>query len=84
MDYWTRCGFLRPVQRCSNRAGNGTGFGRQWSEYELAIALQMGMLVRAGLSPELAHRVARTGKAGIVLAVAATEAARVEKVSVRA
>jgi len=51
--------------------GNGIGDARQWPEYELAIALQMGMLVRRGLTVELAHFVSRKGRTGPVLAALA-------------
>jgi hypothetical protein len=62
LDWWTRCGYLRPVQRMTNRMGNGTGYQRQWPECELAIAAAMGRLVRLGLTPEAAHKVARAGR----------------------
>lgn len=62
LDYWTRCGYLRPVQRCENRVGNGTGYAREWPEYELSIAAAMGRLVRLGLTPARAAKVARAGR----------------------
>jgi MerR HTH family regulatory protein len=62
LDYWTRQGYLRPVQPHSNIRSGGTGYARQWPESELAIAASMGRLIRLGLTAEAAHRVARAGR----------------------
>jgi hypothetical protein len=54
IDHWARRGFLRPEQPVP-----GSGFVREWPETELRVAEAMGRLVRAGLPPALAERVAR-------------------------
>jgi DNA-binding transcriptional MerR regulator len=55
-DYWVRTGLLRP--EC---ASNGSGSRRRWTADEIEVARTMGRLVRAGLPPETAHEVARSG-----------------------
>ena len=61
LDYWTRCGYLRPGQR-ANMRGDGIGYAREWSESELTVAAAMGRLIRLGLLPHVAARVARAGR----------------------
>jgi len=54
LDYWTRQGWLRPLQEYA-----GPGFPRSWPENERAIALLMGRLVDAGVTPATAALAAR-------------------------
>lgn len=62
LDFWARQGYLRPV-----RSSEGTGHWRDWPEQEQAVARDMGLLTRAGLSAGLAHRIAREGRTEAVL-----------------
>jgi hypothetical protein len=55
VDYWTRVGYLKPVQP----GPGGTGVPRRWPVSECRIALLMGRLVAAGFTHEAAHKVAR-------------------------
>jgi len=64
VDYWTRCGWLRP-----EREPVGSGHQREWSAAELRVAADMGRLVRLGIRPEVAGRAARAGRAGQVLSL---------------
>lgn len=54
LDYWVRRGYLRPED-----ALPGSGHSRAWSAHEIAVAREMKRLCDAGLSAELAARVAR-------------------------
>lgn len=56
LDYWVRRGYLRP-----GNADLGPGFRRTWDDDERRVATLMARLVRAGVSVEAAHRVARAG-----------------------
>lgn len=56
LDYWTRQGYLRPVN-----PDPGSGVQRRWPEEELVVARLMRRLIAAGLKVEAAHRVARAG-----------------------
>ena len=53
LDHWVRQGYLRPEGK------TGTGNRRSWSTRERRVALIMSRLVAAGLTPQLAVRVAR-------------------------
>lgn len=55
IDYWVRRGWLRPI----GAAAPGSGVPRVFPPEELAVADRMARLVRAGLTPEAAHRAAR-------------------------
>ena len=68
LDYWTRKGWLRPYH------DGGSGRDRQWPATELQVAREMGLLVKAGLLPAAAHRVARAGQASAVLALISPDA----------
>jgi DNA-binding transcriptional MerR regulator len=72
LDYWTRRGYITP-----ENSRYHSGIEREWSRAELGVALRMGRLITAGLSAEVAARVAREGcgrleiAPGIVIEVAA-------------
>lgn len=55
LDYWVRQGYLHPV------GGVGTGNSRDFGGDEIRVAKVMARLVSAGVSPEAAHRAARSG-----------------------
>ena len=55
LDDWARRGLLRP----DNPSPGRSGWKREWSEPELAVAAMMGRLVAGGLTVDAAHRVAR-------------------------
>ena len=55
LDHWVRLGLLRPLHL------GGSGNPREWTRAELDVAKAMGRLVAAGLRPEAASRVARSG-----------------------
>lgn len=57
VDYWTRLGYLHAI-----RPDVGSGKLRLWPESEVRVAARMGRLVRAGVSPADAERVARGGE----------------------
>lgn len=63
LDFWVRRGYLKP-----HNATPGSGYSRQWTPDEAAVATMMGRLVIAGFSPELAHRVARARRDRMELA----------------
>jgi len=65
LNYWATNGWLRPV------GGNGTGHQREWPASELAVARDMGELTRAGMTPELAHAIARASMTRSFLALIA-------------
>lgn len=54
IDHWCRAGYLRPT---NPDAGSGTA--RTFPPIELAVAARMVRLIRAGLTPAAAARVAR-------------------------
>jgi DNA-binding transcriptional MerR regulator len=54
LDYWSRSGYLRPVQ-----AKPGSGTDRAWPEAEIRVANMMARLLTAGLELAVAARVAR-------------------------
>jgi DNA-binding transcriptional MerR regulator len=54
LDWWTRLGLLRPLHV------GGSGVNREWTRAELEVARLMGHLVRAGATPALAERLARS------------------------
>jgi hypothetical protein len=55
LDVWTRAGLLNP----SNGNEPGTGRPRFYPTTELTVACLMAQLLRAGLNPRVAHRIAR-------------------------
>jgi hypothetical protein len=57
LDYWVRAGHLHP-----ERPFEGSGIRRHWPESDLAAARLIGRLTSAGLSLEVAARVARSGQ----------------------
>ena len=59
LDHWTRLGLLHPLHL------GGTGNAREWTRAELEVARMMGHLVRAGASPALAERMARSRRCEI-------------------
>lgn len=61
LDHWTRRGWLRPAHI------GGTGNARVWSAAELQIADLMRRLTRAGLTPEVAAKAARSHQEGRLL-----------------
>lgn len=63
LDFWVRRGYLKP-----HNATPGSGYSREWTTDEAAVATTMGRLVIAGFTPELAHRVARARQARLELA----------------
>ena len=65
-DFWTGRGFLRPERTWRGRRW-GSGSPRIWSRAELDVARTMGRLVRARLSLEAAHEIARSGESRIKL-----------------
>lgn len=54
LDWWVRLGLLRPLHT------GGSGNKREWTRAELEIARLMGQLVRAGMRPAAAERLARS------------------------
>jgi DNA-binding transcriptional MerR regulator len=54
LDNWVRLGLLRPLHV------GGSGVNREWTRAELEVARLMGHLVRAGMRPALAERLARS------------------------
>ena len=60
LDHWVAKGYLHPDPR--DHAVSGVT--RTWPDGEVRVASVMGRLVAAGLSPELAHRVARMTEGG--------------------
>lgn len=54
IDYWCRAGYLRPTNPDS-----GSGRHRTFPPDELAVVARMVRLIRAGLTPAAAARVAR-------------------------
>jgi hypothetical protein len=54
LDHWCRVGYLKVP-------GRGHGFRREWPDEEVRVATVMTRLVQAGLSPAVAHDVARQG-----------------------
>jgi hypothetical protein len=63
LDHWTRQGWLKPDPRPVAKSGTE----RHWPDAELAIASDMGLLIRHGLTPPAAHRIARAGRTEAVL-----------------
>jgi hypothetical protein len=61
LDWWVRCGYLRPV--ASTRPGlaatPGSGYQRLFTPEEAAVAVLMARLVRAGLTTTAALAAAR-------------------------
>ncbi len=55
IDYWTRIGYLQALDN------SGTGHPRRWPLAERDIAGVMHRLVQAGITPAVAHRIARAG-----------------------
>lgn len=47
MDYWTRCGFIKP----SIERGVGSGNNHEWSTEDAVKVCAMLLLVAAGVSP---------------------------------
>jgi hypothetical protein len=62
LDYATRRGLLKPghVQRKKRKGGSGSP--RIWPAAELEVARTMGRLIKAGLTLDAAHRIARSGE----------------------
>jgi len=54
LDYWTRQGWLRPVQSVS-----GSGYWRKWPREERSVAVLMARLIGVGIAPATAAAVAR-------------------------
>lgn len=65
LDHWARTGWLHPA------GGTGSGRERDWPPAEQAVARAMGALCQYGISPALAHSLARNQLASDVLAVLA-------------
>ncbi|MBM7788875.1 hypothetical protein [Tenggerimyces flavus] len=55
LDYWCRKGWLAPTIR----RGGGSGIDRDFHADELAFAVRMGLLVRAGFPPDVAFLIAQ-------------------------
>lgn len=55
-DHWTRRGWI-----VASADGVGSGYRRTWSADEVAVAVYMATLVRAGVTPAAAARAARNG-----------------------
>jgi hypothetical protein len=53
LDTWISKGYLKAI------GGEGTGYSRDLPEPEVRVAREMGKLVRAGMAPPTAERVAR-------------------------
>lgn len=73
LDCWATVGYLRIPRSWGD--GRGRGYSRDWPADEVAIAAAMARLIRLGMMPGAAHRVARSPHVLIVLA--ALEATRV-------
>lgn len=58
LDHWCRRGYLKPGRR-DYGWGTGSGVPRVWPEPEIQVAVTMARLVRAGLTPAAAEKVAR-------------------------
>jgi hypothetical protein len=56
LDHWARKGYLQP-----ERPMDGSGIPRRWPAAELEVARRIGILVAAGLQPEMAATFARDG-----------------------
>lgn len=54
LDFWCRQGLLSP-----RNPGEGRGVRRDFSPAEVAVAVRMGRLVRAGVAPTVAAKIAR-------------------------
>lgn len=54
LDYWNRRGFIRP-----RRVAEGSGSRRDYGAEEERVLLRMGRLVKAGIAPDVAARIAR-------------------------
>jgi hypothetical protein len=67
IDYWVRRGWLRP-----DDPRPGSGYGRDWSDDEVRVAERMARLVRAGLAPDVAARLAREDRWPATLASGVT------------
>jgi hypothetical protein len=55
-DFWCNSGYLRPIE-----PRPGTGTCRFFAAGEVKVAGLMAVMVKAGVSPEAAHRAARNG-----------------------
>lgn len=56
IDWWIRRGYLLP-----DNPNPGSGAARIWTNDELGVLRRMALLVKAGLSPEIAAKAARAG-----------------------
>lgn len=56
IDHWTTCGYLRGSKGTSNP---GTGNRRTYTPREVEVAEAMAALVRSGVAPNVAARLAR-------------------------
>jgi hypothetical protein len=56
LDYWTTRGWLRPRRHAHNP---GAGNLRAYTDHEVRVAVLMGDLVRSGVTPPRAAKVAR-------------------------
>lgn len=57
LDHWTRSGLVLPAGE-----PRGSGYGRDWSLFELAVVCRMATLVALGVTPRRAAHIARTGE----------------------
>lgn len=73
LDYWFRTGLIHAV------GGNtpGSGYSRKWTEAERSVALTMIRLIKAGIGPHTAVKVAR-GQAEIAPGIRVVVEAREE------
>ena len=60
IDHAATRGLLHPERRAGR---TGTGYARIWPRGELDVACRMGLLIGAGVAPEVAAQVARSGEA---------------------
>lgn len=69
LDHWTRRGWIAPEHpECG-----GSGHHRCYSELEVAVIAHIGALVRAGVQPDVAARIARGDDAALASLTRAIE-----------
>lgn len=55
IDYWVRCGYVRPL----GDIRPGTGHTRDFSTHEVQVCEWLARLIKAGFTPAVAARIAR-------------------------
>lgn len=66
LDFWERSGHIHALKRRKGKDASpvpvraGSGFDRDWQDTEVAVAVNMARLVRAGFLPAIAAEIARS------------------------